>query len=157
MLQNAKSVEEFETYLINIIIIFSSKYNSDIYFQALHSICREIKDRDMVREITNENDLNMESMDFRQTKHVFPVGEKVFKILKNDSPFKLHFNHVIDKSSKLINSNDLKNSKNEANLNFAPKFLDIIYDLLHIMPLWTGVLLAKWSKKYEGKLKFPVD
>jgi hypothetical protein len=99
----------------------------------------------------------MESMDFRQTKHVFPVGEKVFKVLKNDSPFKLHFNHVIDKSSKLINSNDLKNSKNEANLNFAPKFLEMISIYYTLCPCGLEFSSLNGAKSMKENLNFQVD
>ena len=154
MLQNAITVDQFENLLNYIIIIFNSKYVHDMYFEAFERLSKEIAERDIVIKIINENNFNFEKIEVqKEIKHVFPVGESIYKNLKNESPFKNHFNSKIEKINKNIN-NSISNKENNKNIHYAPNLLDIIYDLIHILPLWTGIMINEWNKRFS-KYKFP--
>ena len=63
---------------------------------------------------------------------------------KNDSPFKKYFNpkweNCIIKTSQTCGQ--------EENTFYCPSLLKIIYDLLHIIPLWTGMMLKQFQNVY---------
>ena len=82
------------------------------------------------------------------------MGEKIYSVLKNESPFKIHFKSIIETNLKSVHRNDSVDV-DKKNVFFSPLFLDIIYDYLHILPLWTGLMPAVWSKRYSNKYEFP--
>ena len=155
MLQNAKSIEQFERYLGFTINIFTNKYVDTSYKTSVELMILEIKNRCIIRDIIYENKCDIEKLDVqKEQKHIFPVGENIYKVLKNESPFKVYFNSFIQNlQNQIAKSNETKCQK-ETNLHYAPSLLDIVYNLNHILPLWTGILVNKWSKRYP-KYSFP--
>jgi hypothetical protein len=155
MLQNAQTSEQFELYLEFIINIFTSKYINTVYTNSVENMIQEIKKRNIVRDIINENQFDIEKIVvLKEQKHIFPVGENIYKVLKNESPFKGHYSLLIKNLQKTIEKKNEKNLKTENNMHYVPLFLDIIYNLLHILPLWTGILVKKWNERYP-KYTFP--
>ena len=153
LLQNATTIDQFESYLNSIIIVFQSDYADENYLKSFENLTKEIKNRDINVMIGKENYYDFENNYQTKQKYVFPVGEKVYKVLKNESPFKIHFIEKIDKLKQKIKLENISNSTRK-NIYHAPGFLEVIYDLIHILPLWTGVMLNEWNKKFP-KYKFP--
>ena len=156
MLQNATTIEQFKVYLENTVILFSSRYVHDRYNDALTTMSTEITARNMITKIEVENNFNTSNVEFRKENRmfVFPAGENIYNVLKNESPFKLHFMPVIDSILKDIKKSD-QNFDNRKNVYYAPSFLEIVYDLLHLLPLWTGVMINQWNKRFSMKFNFP--
>ena len=154
LLQNATTVDQFKIYFEKIIIIFSSQFVNAEYSDALAILSKEIETRNMIRKIEIDNNLNIDTVEFQKDqKHLFPVDEKIYTNLKNNSPFKLHFLPIIAAITETIRTRN--NIEQKKNIFYAPIFLEIIYDYLHLLPLWTGLMINEWNNKYSKKFNFP--
>ncbi len=74
--------------------------------------------------------------------------------LKNVSLFKRHFNDVLEKHE--VELKNLAVSDCPQNEYYCPEFFHIIQNYIHIIPLWTGIMIKNWESlnvKYKGLIK----
>ncbi len=158
LLQNSTSLESFENIFEKIITVFSSKFINEDFLLSYDQIKSEIEAREIVTKIVSDNCFDVRSIDFTSTKnYIFRSNEKIYKILKNESPFKMYFNSKIEDLKKKISKQDdimLNVVNKKQNLYYSPNFLEVIYDLIHILPLWTGTMLTEWENRFP-KYKLP--
>ena len=80
--------------------------------------------------------------------------EKDEESLKMASPFTEHFKKIIEAHQINIIYSDSEKSKNE-NEYYCPDLYKIIKSYLHLVPLWTGMMIKNWedlNPNYKGKI-----
>lgn len=71
------------------------------------------------------------------------------------SPFHSYFEKEIKRFELINNENEKFNSNKQFVLNefYSPKLFKIIQDYLHLLPLWTGIMIDQASISYETKTR----
>ena len=94
-------------YFENVIVVFSSLYVTSLFDSAIKVLSSEIAKRNLINKIEVNNFFTMASVEFqKEQKFIFPVGEKIYSVLKNESPFKIHFKSIIETNLKSVHRND---------------------------------------------------
>jgi hypothetical protein len=113
---------------------------------SISKIRKEIESRDLATKIFNDNNIDVDNLRLNSKNKYYLPTEKGFSSLKAESPFKIYFDV---KCQNYENKCDLlKNCKK--NRFFCPDLLKIIYDLLYILPLWSGLMIANWQNAYPN-------
>ena len=75
---------------------------------------------------------------------------------RKTSPFAVHFSEILKRHKKIINLKSKKKkfySKKKFNHYYCPKIFKILYSYVHLMPLWSSVLLEICNSYYKLTLE----
>jgi hypothetical protein len=140
LLQNSKTLEEFQTHLQSCYIIFNRKKKDDQFRFLLTKAQNDISDKKLQDEKQYQYD-----QDQVEKSPTLPEGlsfqySSIKNKIKEESRFNQYFNDLLSKFQ-----NEEKNSNNKnglfANEYYCPELFEIIKKYLFIMPLWTGLNL----------------
>ncbi|CAF0937448.1 unnamed protein product [Brachionus calyciflorus] len=160
LLQNSSSLQQIEDYLVNIYNIFNSRYldrvttfsigiiKDEVLFRRLeHTNINEIPDKKKYTEIftlKNENsDTNTDETE---------------NTLIKMSPFSIHFESFFTKIKLSFEISKRKNESNkilELNEYFSPELFKIIASYLHLLPLWSGIVITPIQTKNQNMFSTP--
>jgi len=99
----------------------------------LNSLVNENKD-------IHKNIIYCENRDHKSYTKYSPFTDYFSKIIKN------HSKNIHSKRFKLTN---LYHKTNHLNHYYCPQIFKILNELIHIMPLWSNVLLVLWNSYYN--------
>jgi hypothetical protein len=138
LLQNSSTFIEFEEILQKIYTLFHSEFINQNVSSALFAINQKVlgrKEKLTALFLVPENDASDESDDF-----YFSQDESLNTVegVKKNSPFTEYFL----KKKKTYMHELGKEKSNQGNDYFCPQFCSILEEYLHIVPLWTGIVLS---------------
>ena len=142
LLQNSTTLEQFESYLHDIFNLFTNEHFDSSVIESLKKLRLEISNRDIkslnVDKILKESDkINTKELN---GFYIDPIGTNK---IKENSPFTYYFNNIIQNFEKIKNISKKGNilKKTIPNHFFNPSLFKFIKDKLHLMPLWTGLII----------------
>ena len=159
-LQNSTSVKEFSQNIKHAYNIFNLKLSCKPCINSIQSIKKELIKKNLLHEFNYKN--ITEKVDEKKAKksaNIVINGTFKYKSLRKHSPFAKHFNKLINWHKKNVYHKTIKSKKNVFSLNFfyCPQIFQIFFKYLHIMPLWTGVMISQWlilNPNYSEVLDF---
>lgn len=156
LLQNSQTINEFLHYYEKINFMFRLKYESDKFNIAVEYLRNEIANRHL-----ETIDVDDDSIDMKKAKLLADTNmeceRETAKNLKTFSRFTKFFeSHTTRLKQTIENDNSFNFGENAENMYFCPALMDIIDGYLHLLPLWTGIILKKWydrNPKYTCKTR----
>ena len=138
---------QFENYLVNIFNIFNQKYKipsvqSSVDFIRSELITNNLNTEQMEEfKSTNQVKRDKEFENFRKSSDVDQNSENLLNDNQlNTSPFKIYFKTMIDEFKSFL-IHELESECLEENKYFCPEIFDIISNYLHLVGLWSGVVI----------------
>ncbi|CAF1144677.1 unnamed protein product, partial [Brachionus calyciflorus] len=155
LVQNSKTIQELENYLINIFNIFNNQYFDRSVVYSLNTLKIKIRERNLSNlDISGERNPEKLSRDIDFKKFLKGtnenIGEKEEIIFRN-SPFKTYFDELISKYKVRIQKTTSKYMIN--NEYFCPDLFNILENKLYLVPLWTGILINCSTIEYPRKTR----
>ncbi len=155
LLQSAASIDDFETILEHVYVLFNTQYESSRVDNSYRSLQRFINQRGLETIDTTGTRTRVEKIrdsSFRELKDISDdeIRDKNV-ILKHHSPWKIHFDRFLTKIAAFHCVDDLEKdsfpvTSATSNKYNAPDLFKIIVELLHIVPLWSGIMLNDCKK-----------
>lgn len=147
LLQNSTSLEEFNSYILNIYVMFLSKYKTESFKNAFNSLRKGVLYRKLTTEIYKEVDTKFDlnkmlEYDYRN-ENIF--ANEIVENIKAHSPFSIYFNKKCSEIRDTIYSENL-NEIRDSNEYYFPEFLNVIENYLYLMPLWSGILINRFCE-----------
>lgn len=105
----------------------------------------------------NENNIDDEEIEtkiksIKERENLQFKSKETTKSIKDDSPFTNYFKKKMVEFEKEVSKN---NEKDKENFFYNPALFEIIVKILHIMPLWSGVMikdeLSEMNSKYFSR------
>ena len=151
ILQNSITIEEFNENIKHAYNIFNLKYKCAQSLNSFEFLKKKIIEKDFfsdfqIREVNSF--LNEERKGKRKVNFLLKTENYKCHSLRKKSLFAIYYNMLIKKHKKNIYIKTIKSKKNisKANFFYCPKIFEIFIKYIHIMPLWTGVMIAQWQK-----------
>lgn len=152
LLQNSISIEEFETFLLLMHSMFCEKKRTPTCINSIETIKTAVQTRNLqyVENILN-TDFDSDNLESQiEVKiELMNNSNKSIKastsILQEESPFTKHFQTWFRIHVPSFNTDS---NQYEPNLYYSPELMELINDLLYIVPMWTGIILSKWQQLY---------
>lgn len=160
LLQSGSSIEDFETILEHIFVLFKTEYESERVDNSYKSLQRFINQRGLQTIDTTGTRTRVEKVrdsifhELQNNSDDEINNKKV--ILKHHSPWKIYFERFLKKIAASHFVDDLERdliASTTVNHYYAPDLFKIIFELLHIVPLWSGIMLNECSKNGPKKLR----
>ena len=129
LLQNSTSFSQFTTYLLNICNVFTNPSNDQSVASSIQVLQTEIANRQLNRLNTNCDE------------HA-STGELSSEIEQTSSPFKQHFEQQIETYCTYQPHTHVSNP------HYNLELFNLIQAKLHIVPLWTGILLKQCQSQH---------
>ncbi|CAF0907232.1 unnamed protein product [Brachionus calyciflorus] len=160
LLQNSTTLQQIEDYLINIFTMFNSRYLDDI---TLFSI-GIIKDEILFRRLEKTNIISPLSENKNSNEIKTVIDKRNIKLMETEetlvrsSPFSQHFEDFFKKTESKLelarssNRNDLEQVENEY---FSPELFKIIKNQLHLISLWSGLVISPVQDKNKKIFQNP--
>jgi len=155
LLQNARTLEEFNLYLENIFNFFNQQKKNESYINSKDYIERTIKHRNLEFDInfaTSQKERERSKMfsNFKndETKRQKKASSDSYKA---NSPWTHYYAEMIanfksfDESKKPVNNL-------EKNMFFRPDLFKLITDQLYLTPVWSGMFIALHLKENNGNI-----
>ncbi|CAF0919488.1 unnamed protein product [Brachionus calyciflorus] len=155
LIQNSKTIQEIENYLVNIYNVFNNPYFERSVVYSLNLLQIKIRERNLLNiDISGERDPEQitRDIDFNriiQESKINPSEKE--EIIIQDSPFRKYFDQLIDKYKS--NLDKVKCKYQIINEYFCPELFQIIQEKLYLLPLWTGILIHQSNIGYQRKTR----
>jgi hypothetical protein len=141
LLINSTTLYEFEYVLLKMWTIFRSvQFGNSVEF-AIKEMELSVKNKNL-NSIDIDESLSTDESEKIVNLQSFIAEDFTEESLIQDSPFTHHFNILIKKMETAILINDSIQCI-QSNSYKDDNFIEIIKEYLHIMPFWSGVLIAK--------------
>lgn len=135
VLQNSITIREFEKNLEYLFDIFCRKNKSEKTILALTTINAKVSERNL--DIFKIHDADILNLNDHKRKNVFVMHDDDKDVIKK-SEFTEHFKSLINSFNDSVFP-----CLFEENAFYCPSLFDIIRVKLHIMPLWSGVMIRQ--------------
>jgi hypothetical protein len=148
ILQNSKTLDEFEDNFKDFYFVFTQKFQNDLYLTSIVKMKEKLASRD------DENVLN----EILATKWVVDDVNTIFSVecskkIKENSPYVNHFSKIVQSlvtTASIIKSN-IKN-------DFCyPVLFELIFEYIHLVPLWSGFIICDWQMKAFNEIRFTIQ
>jgi hypothetical protein len=153
LLQNATSLEEIEFLLENIYNVFNIKKRNQSFISSICLIENRLKNRNLDQDFfydeSEKDRQRYQSKMELNSKSNLIYTKRQLKGLKNSSPFKKYFEKIIYSNFKNKISQEYSKENLEENIFYNPALFTLIYDVMYLLPLWSGVLINLFSKNSE--------
>ena len=160
LIQNSVSIDQIDIYLKHIHNIFNNEFLDVSVYESLHFMAQEIRKRHL-------SSLNIDDTASPQQKERDKYFEDLLKEsniyisvdfeenVKQNSPFSNYYNLMIQKLNKTINEKKEESIKNcyLKNEYFCPKLFGILEEKIHLLPLWTGLIIKDEIKNFKIKTR----
>ena len=140
VLQKSSNMQDFSFNLKNAYNIFNTKYNSKQKQNSVKALIEKIK----IGSVSKDCSFNNIELDKNKSRNSIYVHNSQHNSLRKISPFKAYFEKLINQHKKNIFIKN-KNKKTEINSYYCPKIFKIFFEYIHLMPLWSGVMIDAWS------------
>ena len=160
LLQNSSSIDEFKNYFLHIIYMFGEAKKTQQCIDSINFIKKAIATRNFtyVEKILSD-DFKSSSFEVSISENIILLNnsndaiKEVESSLKKKSPFTKYFNEWLIENNIFINTglfenNKLENEELETNFYHNNQLITLIIDYLHIIPMWTGIILKKWHRMF---------
>ena len=139
-LQQSTSIEEFNENIKDSFNIFNIKENCKKKKKSLLAI------KDKIGKQSNGNDFFKNLQNEQKQKNILHLNNKQHTTLKKNSPFTVYFEKLLKRHKLNLNTKKHKTNKAELNIYYCPKIFKIIIQYIHLMPLWSGIMIGLWCK-----------
>ena len=148
VLQRSTNMENFSKNLRHLFNIFNTKYESKDIELSLKAIKENVVDNGLnndteFRKIINNKEQN------QLKKNIIYIENSNHKSYRNNSPFLNYFLKIIKYHKTNVNRKKRIKSCNNINSYYCPKIFKIIFHYIHLMPLWSKVLINLISGYYK--------
>lgn len=150
LLQNSTSLDEFDNHLFNVYTVYCSPLLTESCnnsFEALKiSIEKRNLNADQNIEIKNEEteDLRIKKRTIENKDNPEHIKNETNENLKLNSPFTSYYSKKIKVFEAALKfDHDSISDPKAKNEFYRPEIFLIIVKILHIMPLWSGVMIFK--------------
>lgn len=149
LLQNSKTINEFNDNLLHFYTIFSEKYLSDKCMVSLLKMEINIKIRNVswIKDLFQDNESNVLFKNEDLRKEIIFQNDFSNNYMR-DSPFTKYFGELIDGFQEINKIHIETNPRNEF---YYPNLMDIIKKRLHIAPLWSAFIISSESINFPHK------
>ena len=144
LLQNSLTINQFNIFLFNMINIFCNPYADESINISLIYMRDQIKSSESVNLEDLVNIMDQDDENDEKIKFLFYDNETIDNIKKN-SPFRIYFDDLIKQYRSELNLNLIRKKKKVENDFFCEALFSIIDDKLHLMPLWTGLMIGEYK------------
>jgi hypothetical protein len=148
LLQNSIDLNQFNENLSDIYTIFNSKFSNASFELSLKNLRECIINRKLDQFSNSPKTLSFNKEQFYNDKMKVKEVE-IFSFLikdnnRRDSPFTKYFASKITVYKENVVKNSVNNEKMklQVNLLYIPAIFTIIENFLHILPLWSGLLIT---------------
>ncbi|CAF0867508.1 unnamed protein product [Brachionus calyciflorus] len=153
LLQNSQTLKQIENYLINIYNIFNSRYLDETTCFSIGLIKDEILFRrlDKTNVILTDDEVEKESVSYHFQRNNANFQETEDSLIRL-SPFSKHFKLFLCKiaaSIDLAKDNSKLGKRYEENEYFSLELFEIIKKQLHLIPLWSGIVVSVFQDKHK--------
>ena len=150
ILQKSQSIEDFSKNLKYCFNIFYTKYDSDVKFASLKAIKEKIINGSFDNDFDFKESLKIEEK--KAKKKILYSENRNLKSFKKNSPFTNYFTKVINHHKKNIHKKTKKCGKGVykyLNKYYCPEIFKILFQYVHLMPMWSNALLVIWATYYQ--------
>ena len=141
LLQNATESSEFDFYLKLIYIVFNSPGKSQAFCDAFNQLSELLKKQVASSDIDTE--LKLKNLYIGNQDDIFSniyLDSNTIGSIKASSPYQSYFDN-------LLKAIQLEASVEPKNEYFNPKLFHLISNKLHLVPLWSGLLMKHTGVK----------
>ena len=144
LLQNSISVNEFDEFLNHTFNIFCVKYETLKINNSIQAVEKKIIERNI--DIFKMH--NFDSINHQKRSAVSDIDTDIYinvdycKSIKNESKFGIYYENLI-KARMLEESKTKSQELKIINQYFFPELFSLIHKKLHLVPLWTGILIKQ--------------
>ena len=152
ILQQSETIEEFNQNMKNCYNIFNTKYESNMKSKSL----KEVKEKVMKGNFYNNfhwREIN-ENQNEKKEYLKYPISKN--SSLKESSIFLNYFKKIINLNKKNIyikSKNSGKSNYKRFNNYYCPKIYDALFQYIHLMPLWSNVLINIWNSYFNMNIE----
>ena len=140
VLQRSVDMEDFSKNLRNCYNIFNNKFESKYTQASLKAIKENVVTSSLNKDIELNQTINNKP-EKTTKKNIIYIDNSDHKNYKKDSPFMKYFLKVIKNHKMNTNRKNKNNRYSKINSYFCPNIFKIIFHYIHLMPLWSKVLL----------------
>lgn len=154
LLQNAKTLKSFEVYFVNALILFNSKRLTKLCVNAFNSIKNDLILNGLDRSVDipfDDDDITHNNKIVNSEQDSEFLFDDSTESIKKDSPYTSHFRKIVSNANNLIESNSDSSIENEF---YNPILFEIIMERIHLVPLWSGIIISEWLDKNPKQKKF---
>jgi hypothetical protein len=166
LLIHSTSMSEFNVFLREICVVLHETHLTNSCVKSMEILRTALIHRKLTSLEVDDEDSTCDKEQNKvkgQLNKQFLQSKNGINNLKQESPFTLYFNKILQsQKTKSININ-----KKKCNLKENPfcesKLFSLIEDQLHIMPLWSSVVMSSWFnlnpkyRKITGTTNNPVE
>ena len=161
LLQNSTNLDQFNFYLGHLFNVFNNKIADGSVFHSLQVLSNELKTRNLntyeqneTADTRDQNSRNESFENFLKESKIFISEDFEEKVQKN-SPFSNYFDEEIKRYGVINSENEQINANKNfmANEFYCTKLFQIIQDHLHLVPLWTGIMIDQTAISYDIKTR----
>jgi hypothetical protein len=157
LLQNSISIAEFDEHLRKIFIIFCLTQYDNRTVEAINDIKINVAERNLdifkVHNLTSLKESKPEKQEGAK-KHadIYIGNDDFFDKIKVNSEYTKYYESLIKEFSQLQSVNPIIFNK-----MYQPELFNIIINKIHIMPLWTAVMLKQGQDILRAQKKLSTD
>lgn len=140
ILQRSNDMEDFSKNIRHCFNIFNTKYESKDTIVSLKSIKENVFNNALNRETELNNIIN-EKQQIKPSKKLIFIDNSYHKSYRDSSPFLDYFLKIIKHHKTNTNRKNKLKSSLKINSYYCPKIFKILFHYIHLMPLWSKVLL----------------
>ncbi len=140
LLQNSLTIKELTKNFVDLYYLFVSPFKSSLQSKALLSLKSRIQSRNDNAKI---NLHYIEPTEKESLNDCFVGLEQNDGTIKASSPFTIYFNQLVNDSKTIIRTNTCSADMNPY---YCPELIDIILQRIHLVPLWSSIMIGDWQK-----------
>ena len=143
LLQQSTDISEFVDHLDQIYYLFNQPYQNKNTFLARNKLTESVLERKITNLPPPSNEMPKGSSDSDDNDLLLVSDEKIKLLTK--SKFAIYFEQRIQHYKELVD--DLKTDNQITNEYYNPSLFSLISKRLHLVPLWSGLMLGHFHKK----------
>ena len=150
LLQNSISIEQFNILLEHLYNIYMVKQKSISNLNSIKTLLDAVSNRNYLDELSYNIDFERDSLldqKLLEDKQ-YVISDVSYENIKSSSPFTRYY-ELLEKKFQCNINNNVDENMSSINDFYCPTYYKILTSYLHILPLWSGVLLNRFSGYYK--------
>ena len=151
VLQQSQTMDDFSENLKNCFYIFNFKYESNVKKSSLKALRQKVINGSLDKNFGWKKFTETKNQQ-KTTKNVIYLNNSNHQSYRRNSLFLSYFTKLIKNCKNNIKAKTAKRVKTnyrELNNYFCPKMFKIIFNYVHLMPLWSNVLISIFSNYFN--------
>jgi hypothetical protein len=156
LLQESSTVKEFSLYIKHAFNIFCLKKKTEKNIASLEEVKKKLRERKFTTfSIEDEDKTSTQkyaSKKILKLKYMLQSNLKE-ENLKFNSPFRKYYEKLIKNHETNLKTKSSEKVNQPINEYFCPKFFAIVQNYIHLLPLWSSIMISNWEElnpKYKG-------